>query len=97
MKRRKTLIETLNNIDYHLQYIHSHYMAGSGTMKTKVFVPTLSQSQKTKSKKDYWNLVFVSLVFITSISCFLFDSYQEQTLKVSSNEISLDSGHHQKI
>ncbi|MCB5160822.1 hypothetical protein [Marinomonas algarum] len=41
-------------------------------MKTKNFIPATSAAHRDDKKTDYWGVLFVSFIFISSMSCFLF-------------------------
>jgi len=41
-------------------------------MKTKNFVPPTKKYSRDKKTIDYWGMLFVSFIFLSSISCFLF-------------------------
>ena len=41
-------------------------------MKTKSFVPPTKSYNNTKKTTDYWGMLFVAFIFLSSISCFLF-------------------------
>ncbi|MBR7888320.1 hypothetical protein J9B83_05125 [Marinomonas sp. A79] len=59
-------------------------------MKTKTFIPA-NPNKADHKKIDYWGVLFVSFIFVSSMSCFLFanniDHPDENTLSDSSTVI----------
>lgn len=41
-------------------------------MKTKNYIPQPQRDNNGKKSADYWGMLFVSFIFLSSISCFLF-------------------------
>ncbi|ETX10785.1 hypothetical protein MUS1_12475 [Marinomonas ushuaiensis DSM 15871] len=62
-------------------------------MKTESFIPSTEKNKSSKKATDYWSMLFVSLIFLSSISCFLFanhtDRAQANTLSDTTGKISM--------
>ena len=52
-------------------------------MKTKIFVPSPKRYTNDKQPTDYWGILFISFIFLSSISCFLFANHSDR--QVSNN------------
>ena len=48
-------------------------------MKTNAFVPASKPHKVARKASDYWSMLFISFVFIASMSCFLFANHANQT------------------
>ncbi|NLQ16676.1 hypothetical protein HGG82_03425 [Marinomonas sp. M1K-6] len=44
-------------------------------MKTKSFVPSSKQHPNDNKTTDYWGMLFVGFIFLSSMSCFLFANH----------------------
>lgn len=51
-------------------------------MKTKNFIPA-TVTHRDDKKPDYWGVLFVSFIFISSMSCFLFANNVSQPSNAS--------------
>ncbi|NVK73563.1 MAG: hypothetical protein HWE24_08795 [Oceanospirillaceae bacterium] len=71
-------------------------------MKTKSFIQPSQQYTNDKKPTDYWGMLFVSFIFLSSISCFLFANHSERSpnsLPLTSHQISataIDLDHNSK-
>ena len=70
-------------------------------MKAKVFRPDTTQHKDINKPKDYWGLLFVSLIFTALMSSFLIDSHRDNNLvtKVAHSTIltsTIDINQHTK-
>ncbi|WP_111638401.1 hypothetical protein [Marinomonas shanghaiensis] len=54
-------------------------------MKSKSFVPAPKRYQDDKKPKDYWGMLFISFIFLSSMSCFLFANHGDRQ---TSNRLS---------
>lgn len=68
-------------------------------MKTKSFIPSVVKFKNSKKATDYWSMLFIGLVFLSSISCFLFANHihraqtnhlSDATDKISSMKVDID-------
>ena len=61
-------------------------------MKTKSFVPSPKRYTNDKKPTDYWGMLFIGFIFLSSMSCFLFANHSDQqtsnSLSDSTNKIS---------
>lgn len=61
-------------------------------MKTKIFIPSPKRYTNDKQLTDYWGILFISFIFLSSISCFLFanhsDSKKSQNLSANDHKAS---------
>lgn len=48
-------------------------------MKTKSFIPATVKCKSSKKSTNYWSMLFISLVFLSSIGCFLFANHTNRT------------------
>ena len=55
-------------------------------MKTKSFVPSPKRYTNDKKPIDYWGMLFIGFIFLSSMSCFLFANHSDRQ---SSNSLSL--------
>ncbi|MEO9275766.1 hypothetical protein ABFY09_13000 [Marinomonas sp. 5E14-1] len=69
-------------------------------MKTKRFIPATIQNRVSKKSSDYWGMLFISFLFLSAISSFLFanhidrpqldnvssTSHQTNTIVVNTNQ-----------
>ena len=49
-------------------------------MKTKSFVSSTSNTKSGKKTPDYWGIIFISFVFLSTFSCFLFANHMDQSI-----------------
>lgn len=47
-------------------------------MKSKSFVPSSKQHPQDKKATDYWGMLFVGFIFLSSMSCFLFANHSSK-------------------
>ena len=57
-------------------------------MKTKSFVPSPKKYADSKKPVDYWGMLFISFIFLSSMSCFLFANHSDRQ---ASNNLSLNT------
>ncbi|RBO83368.1 MULTISPECIES: hypothetical protein [Marinomonas] len=58
-------------------------------MKTKAFVPATKLNKRDSKATDYWSMLFISFIFISSISCFLFANHVNKPNTSSASSTSL--------
>ncbi len=68
-------------------------------MKHKSFIPSPKRYINDKKPTDYWGILFISFILLSSVSCFLFANHGDRqstnnlslnTLQISSKVIDLD-------
>ncbi|PYF84034.1 hypothetical protein DFP75_10153 [Marinomonas alcarazii] len=65
------VIDFINDIHYHLsQPLTMEYI-----MKSKNFVQPHHNYAETKKTTDYWGMLFIGFIFLSSMSCFLFANH----------------------
>lgn len=52
-------------------------------MKSKNFVQPPSDHAENKKTTDYWGMLFIGIIFLSSMSCFLFANHSDR--QVSNN------------
>jgi hypothetical protein len=55
-------------------------------MKTKTFVPSIKR-YNTKKTIDYWGILFVGFIFVSSIGCFLFANNVDRQLSHNVSDV----------
>ncbi len=62
-------------------------------MKTKAFVPATKHNKQDNKASDYWSMLFISFIFISAISCFLFANHvnKPNTSSVSSVPVEIST------
>ena len=55
-------------------------------MKHKSFIPSPKRYINDKKPTDYWGMLFISFIFLSSMSCFLFANHGNRQ---ASNSLSL--------
>ena len=58
-------------------------------MKSKNFIPSPKQCPNSKKTTDYWGMLFIGFIFLSSMSCFLFANHSDRH---AANRLS-DSAH----
>jgi len=48
-------------------------------MKTRSFIPATEKYKSSKKATDFWSILFISLIFLSAISCFLFANHSNRT------------------
>jgi hypothetical protein len=61
-------------------------------MKTKRFMPSRIHNKNDKKTTDYWGMLFISFLFLSAISSFLFANHTDRSdinnVSTSAHEIS---------
>jgi hypothetical protein len=48
-------------------------------MKTKKFISSTINTNNSKKSPDYWGVLFISFIFLSTISCFLFANHTDRS------------------
>lgn len=54
-------------------------------MKSKSFIPSPKRYTDPKKPTDYWGVLFISFILVSSMSCFLFANHSDKNIHTLSD------------